>query len=511
MKTIKIRLLFLSLLFIFSCSSDDDATTPPNPDPDPVVIDNPDQDIDQYLWQALNAAYLYKEDVADLANNRFSSNTELFQFLEDFNSPNETFNALLSKRNLTINGEQFPVDPFSFFISDYTIFEQGQQGISLNNGMEFGLIRVGSTNNVLGYITLVHPGTSAETGGLERGMYFDAIDGAKLTINTDFNAVFAPNSYSLDLVSYNGTDITPLNETVSISKEEYTENPIYESKTIEYQGQKIGYLMYNDFRFPFDEQLNSSFANFSADGITDLVLDLRYNPGGRVSSAIILASLISGQSTDDVFSRELWNPELQAQFEASTPERLVNNFVDQTLDGTPLNTLSLSRVIVLTTDRSASASELVINGLEPYLDVVQIGQTTSGKYQASITLYDSEGFGREGANPDHTIAIQPLVLQSANADGVTDYAAGLFPDIEYTELDRVFSGQNLGQIGDPDEAFLNVALEYIANGNLPSKTKSTLSLGNKIDWDAESNSPTYQKMYLDIEKYKDVFTKNILE
>ncbi len=508
-KTLKLGVLLFSLFVITACSSDDR----PDVKPPTVTIDNPDQDVDQFIWGGLNAVYLYKEDVNDLANNRFGSQEELFKFLNKFSSPQETFNGLLSKRNLVINNEQFPVDPFSFLIEDFTIFEQGQQGISKSNGMEFGLIQAGNTSSVLGYVRLVFPGTSAESEGLKRGMYFDAVDGVKLTINTNFNAVFSPDSYTLDLVSYDGANITSLNKTVSLAKLEYTENPIYLSKTLDHEGQKIGYLMYNDFRFPFDEQLNEAFGQFKTDGITDLVLDLRYNPGGRVTSSIILSSLISGESTDKVFSRELWNPELQAEFEATNPDRLVNKFTDQTLDGTPLNTLNgLSRVIVLTTDRSASASELVINGLEPYMDVIQIGETTSGKYQASITLYDSEGFVRDGANSDHTIAIQPLVLQSANANGVTDYAAGLFPDINFREVSAAIAGTNLGQIGEPNEVFLKVALDYITDGTIPVVASSgKSSINYKIDWDAESTSPMYQKMYIDIEKYKDVLRKNTLE
>ena len=78
-------------------------------------------------------------------------------------------------------------------------------------------------------------------------------------------------------------------------------------------------------------------------------------------------------------------------------------------DGSALNSLNLSKVYVLTTDRSASASEGLINSLNPYIDVVQIGNyKTVGKTQASITIYDSEDFGREGANPNHTYAMQPL-------------------------------------------------------------------------------------------------------
>src|SRR5690606_22500879 len=78
--------------------------------------------------------------------------------------------------------------------------------------------------------------------------------------------------------------------------------------------------------------------------------------------------------------------------------------------------LNLDKVYVLTTNRTASASELIINGLSPYIDVVQIGDRTTGKSQASVTLYDSENFSKQNANPSHKYAIQPLVAVSVNSE-----------------------------------------------------------------------------------------------
>ena len=116
----------------------------------------------------------------------------------------------------------------------------------------------------------------------------------------------------------------------------------------------------------------------------------------------------------EIYTTEQWNSELQAAFFADNPEFLINRFVNND-DGASLNSLNLSKVYILTTGSSASASELVINSLDPYINVIQIGTTTTGKYQASITVYDSDNLGREGANPNHTYAMQPLVLKSLNA------------------------------------------------------------------------------------------------
>ena len=149
----------------------------------------------------------------------------------------------------------------------------------------------------------------------------------------------------------------------------------------------------------------------------------------------------------------------------------------------------LNKVYVLTTERSASASELVINGLDPYIDVVQIGGTTTGKFQASVTLYDSPNFGRTNTNTTHTYAIQPLVLKSVNSVGVSDYINGLAPDYDTSEDYR-----NLGQLGDPDEPFLRLALDVILGKriSIPESLEQFKPVG-----ESGMDQLDYQKMYID--------------
>ncbi|MCK8523527.1 S41 family peptidase [Aquimarina sp. D1M17] len=501
MDTVKAKLLLLmSLLLIFSCSSDDDAT--PDSGSGTETINNPDQDIDQFIWSGLNAAYLYKSEVSNLANDAFATDQDLNKFLSNFATPEDTFDGLLTKRTVNIGGETFEIDAFSFIVDDYVALEQAFSGVSKSNGMDFRLTLVSDTSNdVLGYVRYVLPGTDAEAKGVKRGDFFNSVDGEKLTRTSDFNEIFGRDSYTIGLVTVNNGTVTETGTTVSLTQVEYTENPIFISKTIDHEGRKIGYMMYNSFVGDFDDELNTAFGQFKTDGIEELVLDLRYNGGGLVRSAIDMSSMITGQFNGEIFSREIWNAELQAQFSsgADGEEALINRFRNTIYTGDNINSLGLTKLYVLTTNRSASASELVINGLEPYIDVIQIGTTTSGKYQASITLYDSNGFGREGANPDHTYAIQPLVLKSANAAGKTDYIAGLAPDFEFQE-----SILNLGTLGDPTEPMLKAALDVIVDGQIASaRTKSeTQFLGESIDWERKAMLPNYQKMYIDTNKFE---------
>src|SRR5699024_8798321 len=84
----------------------------------------------------------------------------------------------------------------------------------------------------------------------------------------------------------------------------------------------------------------------------------------------------------------------------------------------PMNKLSLNRVYILTGFGTASASEMLINGLKPYIDVVLIGEQTIGKDVASITVYDSPPFyyTKKNINPNHKIALQPIVIRLFNSN-----------------------------------------------------------------------------------------------
>ena len=237
---------------------------------------------------------------------------------------------------------------------------------------------------------------------------------------------------------------------IELQKAPLVKNPVHYYSALYHSSGKIGYLMYNQFVSNYDDYLKTIFSEFKSNSIDELILDLRYNPGGSINSAIVLASLITGQFENEVFNTEQWNNEIQNYWINNNPEYLINRFT------TFQNSLNLSRVYILTTRSSASASELIINCLKPYINVVQIGTTTYGKYQASVTLYDSENFSNQNLNRSHSYALQPLVLKTLNVNGVTDYYNGINPDYEYEE--RAF---DMGQVGDLNEPMLNFTLDII--------------------------------------------------
>ncbi|AFL82436.1 periplasmic protease [Aequorivita sublithincola DSM 14238] len=426
-----IPLLALSLL-LTSCFEDMDDNIQPA-----TTID-----IQNFIYRGLNYYYLYKADTPELANDVFGNQAELNDFLNNYETPESLFDYLLSSQ-----------DRFSNLFSDFRVIEDALNGISLSNGMEYGLVFYpDNSGNVFGYVRYVSPNTDAEAKGLQRGDLFTTVDGQQIT-DKNFMNLFTPNSYTIGLATSDGTNFLPTGETVALTKAEYNENPVFKVKTIDVNGEKIGYLMYNSFIRNYDIQLNDAFAKFKADGVTNLVVDLRYNGGGAVETATDLASMITGQFNGQVFYKEFWNADRQA---ANASDGLFDGSIS---NGAPTNSLNLSNVYILTTRRTASASELVINGLKPYINTVQVGDLTTGKFQASFLLYDAPApnFSRQQANPSHYYAMLPLVFKTSNAVGNTDYGDGLFPEILLRE--NYF---DLGQLGDENEPLLAAALFKIA-------------------------------------------------
>lgn len=426
-------------------------------------------EISDFVWKGMNAFYLYKDEIPNLANDRFSTNEEYASYLDSYSGPEELFESLIYQRQT--------IDRFSVLVDDYIALEQLLSGTTKNNGMKFGLVQFSGSDDLFGYVRYVLPNSDAETKGVQRGMLFNAVNGTQLTIN-NYQSLLNTDAYTINLATYNdnGTSetsddtITSSSESIALIKNPYTENPIFINDVLTIEDHVIGYLMYNGFTGTdqFDSQLNSVFAEFQAAGITDLVLDLRYNGGGSVATATWLASMITSSSlTGSTFFTEQYNSDLQAQFLAENPDFLVNPFVNEMIKRNNsgeivfqqnINHVNLDKVYVLTTRSTASASELVINGLRPHIEVVQIGTTTTGKYQASITVYDSPDFRRAGANPNHTYALQPLIYKSLNANGFTDFDSGLAPNIVLGE-----NFGNLGMLGNVNEPYLAAAINEILN------------------------------------------------
>ncbi|MEO9511417.1 MAG: S41 family peptidase [Flavobacteriaceae bacterium] len=478
-KTINIVLLAVLSLLTFSCSNDDDINLPV-PTADDVVVQN-------FIWRAMNYWYFWQGDVQNLADDRFISNESYTEFLQAFPNPEDLIEELL-----------FTEDRFTFYSDDYVELLNSLSGITKSNGLQFFIVDLteDSTDNLFGFVRNVVPGSDADVKGLERGNVFWGVNGITLTPDNYIDLLFGDaDTYTLNMGDLDVANslVVPNVEEVSLTKfENLQEHPIRVAKTLDVNGQKIGYLMYQRFNSGFNEALNDAFAQFVVDGVTDLVVDLRYNPGGSVNTTRLLASMIYGTKTDELFLRQRWNEKRQSNFSTS---QLEDYFANST-GVTPINTLNLNKVYILATGRSASASELLINGLDPYVEVIHIGDVTTGKNEFSISLvdipennYQYSPSTENQINPENSWIIQPLVGRNENADGFFDYTSGFVPDIELKE-----DFFHLGVLGDPNEPLLARALEEITGvSSKSSKSYQTLKAGDFKVYE----TPVREIMFLD--------------
>ena len=463
----KSALLTLVFSLTFSCFEDNDDSA------------SGTSDIKNFVWKAMNFAYLYKDDSPNLANDRFGSDSDYQSFLNNYESPEGLFESLIYNRET--------VDRFSWITNDYITLEQQFSGVTKTNGAEFNFYYApGSSSDAFGIVRLVQPSSNASTTTLTRGQVFNQIDGISLTAD-NLRALLSSETYTIHLATYNtnGTDVpeddslTDGTETITLTKTVYSENPIFKSEVITVNNENIGYLMYNGFVADYDAQLNAAFGEFQAQNIQKLILDLRYNPGGSVNSATALGSMITGLS-NGIFAKLQYNNDLQSN-------NTNYNFTSTLSENVAINSVGLDKVYVITTGSSASASEMIVNSLRSYIDVVQIGTTTVGKSQASITLYDSPDFQRQGANPGHLYALQPLVAITVNKDDQAVPSTGLIPTIEVEE-----NVSNYGVLGDPNEPLLAAALAAIQAGRFAIDMHGISPI-----LDSNSFKPHSQEMYLD--------------
>ena len=481
------------------CSTEDDTPEPRTVD---LGNDNSDDDdqavsldgelqISDFVWQGLNLYYYWQSSVPALADSQFSNQTTYANYINNNPDPDDFFDSLLHED-----------DRFSWISDDYNELQNQLSGVSAANGVEFQLsyIRSGS-DDLVGIVTHILPDSDAATKNIRRGDAFIGVNGQTLTVGNYRSLLYGEDlSYTLNLADFVGGNFVLNGTDVALTKVvDFQKNPIQTHQVLNVGGQRIGYLMYNQFLTSFETQLNDVFATFQSAGLDAFVLDLRYNPGGSVANCTRLASMLTGQFDGEVFSQQIWNSKLTDYWNGRDPEALINRFVTTLDNGTALNSLNLNTIYILTTDRSASASELLINGLSSHINVIQVGEQTTGKNVGSITVYDY--IDNDGTkNPDHTYAMQPIVLKIANSDGYADYAEGLAPDTAVNE-----SLTNLGTLGDPSEPLLSAAINLITSA---STTKApaveTIPLGEKI---LDPETARSQRMYLDLTLDMDLLTE----
>lgn len=440
-------LLFLCMsLVLFNCTKVDEISG--------------DVEINDFVWKAMNAYYLYQDQIPDLADRRFNSQPELNNYLRSFTTPNELFLNVLHDRPTTDNK--------STLLNDYNLIRSPSIRTSTTHGVEYGIIaEPGSATNVIGYVQYILPNSNASIQNIKRGDFFYAVDNVQLT-RSNYNNLLegASVSFELNMANFNGTIVTPNANNVPLTKTAYTHNSVFMSKNIITGSKNIGYLIYNnDFSSNYLSDVNTTFLQFKSQGVNQLVLDLRYNIGGGSFATNInqIASMITGQFKDQPFIKKRWNSKAQSWFELNQPDSLMINYTDKLYNSTPINSLELTDVYIIL-NGSSSSIELLINSLKSYINVHIINsQTTDGNNTGSITLYNSIDYDSIGKSTNHTTAVQPIVLEYLNNDENT-FVDGFMPDITICPDEDVL---NLGVLGTTTDPILKEVIDFV-NGIPPN-------------------------------------------
>jgi carboxyl-terminal processing protease len=285
-------------------------------------------------------------------------------------------------------------------------------------------------------VTEVYPGSPAAEAGVERGAHILVVNGralASLVSTGDINTIFGPSTVGT-VATMQFRDVGGRVHDVQMTKRLVNIPTAYLTRTFASGGRVVGYFNLANFVTPATAALNQAFTELEAAGANELVLDLRYNGGGLVSVANHLAGLIGGTRTQG---------KLFVQFVHNDKNTSKNSVVNLT---TPAHALNLERLVVITTRASASASELMINGLRPFIPVTVVGERTYGK-----------PVGQYGYNFCDKV-LYPVAFSTQNARGEGDYYNGIAADCGAADdLDH--------QLGDSAEASLSESLRYLRTGS----------------------------------------------
>ena len=408
--------------------------------------------VHQFIWESLNELYLWQAEVDDLSDNIKPVGSSAYNQLISTNQEPEAFFQSL----------KHPDDRHSRITSNFEDLENSIKGIDASNGVEFILFPSGTGNGVLGIVTHILENSDAFSKDIKRGDVFMGVNGELLSFSNFYGLLYGDQiSYTLNMANKVGSVFSLNGKNIDLTKEDnFQTNPIQVNKVIQMGGKKIGYLMYTQFSQGFDKELNSVFSEFKSEGVDELILDLRYNRGGLTKTALYLSGMITGQFTGEIFSQKIWNKKVTDYYESiDSTDWMKDLFVSEMDDKTVINSLNLNRVYIITSSNSASASEMLINGLSPFINVIQLGEATYGKNVGGLAVvYDYIDNTNRTINPDHSYAISPITFRVANSEGFSDYANGLNPSDGFELTEDVL---NMGVLGESDEPLLALALNDI--------------------------------------------------
>ena len=349
-------------------------------------------------------------------------------------------------------------DRFHFSMSTREYRKLANEGVTVGYGARFKVLKRTPPRNVV--VQRTEPGSPATAAdvNLVRGTQILGVDGIDIVNSTDaddiekINAALNPSDGDMHTFTVKDPGSSSQQRSVTMTAGEITEDPVQNDKVITTSDGRVGYILFNSHSDPAALQLISAGNKLlEGDGIDDLVLDLRYNPGGFLYIAQIIASIIAGSAGDGKnFTTIEYNDKIRNK---SLP--FANAFRDENGIVHQLPDFDLPRLFILTTYETASASELIINSLRGIdIEVIVIGSVTRGKPYGFVST-DNCG-----------ITYSTIQLRLVNDKGVADYDDGFQPtcSVADNDYDR--------QLGDPEESLLKTALAYQADDACPSSSSA---------------------------------------
>lgn len=289
----------------------------------------------------------------------------------------------------------------------------------------------------------VYPSSPAANMGLKRGDIITHVNGSEIPMTYEIMSDMWESIYynegpsiSLEGICYNPETGEEIPFKRSLVTSEYEENPVAYSGVLHFDeetealvnpegSKKIGYLVYLSFDNQFDDKLIEAVEQLAAEGITDLILDFRINSGGSVNSSITLGSMILPESyIGQTYATLVRNPKNTVISENDECLIVRNGFGDHVLKDLP--NLNLEKIWVITSNNTASASEMLIKGFEGLdVEVNMVGKTTEGKNCGMDVI--------RRTIDSYTYTYAPITFINQNAKGDSDYADGITPQINLSE------------------------------------------------------------------------------
>lgn len=400
--------------------------------------------------------------------------------------PDKFFDSILYK----FGPSQPDGDRFSWIQDDYKELQGSLSGVA-SDEIGFDYIRVAINEAKTQYFVLVtytKHGTSAWEQGIARGQFITAVNGNDITSSNYRTLLGGTGSKTLSRAQWaynkekNNYSLEKMDDVKISMHKNFAENPLYIDSVFTVDDKKIGYIVYNFFAtdkgdksHSYDKDLMNRLKSIKDRGATEMVLDLRYNSGGSVSSAIALSSaLVKDRNIKNILVTSEYNSivhnALKGEYGADYNKEYFIDKISTSTGDIAIPSLSNDRIFILTGQITASASEFIINGLKPYMDVVLIGETTYGKNVGSITIYEED-------DPKNKWGMQPIIVKYKNSLGNSDFTDGFSPDYPVDEFEEL----HLVPFGDTEDPLLAKAISVIT-GKEPTTTKATTSFrSSQID------------------------------